>query len=70
VYSTANACRFFMFGLAQKGGTIEWKKSRFHNPQSASITFNSTSEIPLNSKMRSTKQTVSEWYILGYDKRE
>ena len=55
MYFIANACRFFMFGLTQKGGTMEWKKSKFHNPQSASITFNSTSENPLNFEMKKYK---------------
>ena len=56
-----------MFGLTQKGVTMERKKSRFHNPQSASITFNSTNSTL---KWKSTERTVSEWYICGYDKRE
>jgi len=49
MYSRAKACRFVKFGLTQKGGTMGQKKSKSHNPQSASITFSSTLEDPLNS---------------------
>ena len=50
MYSSANGGRFFnMFGLTQKGGTMERKISRLHNPHSASISFSNPCEKPFNS---------------------
>jgi len=48
-YSSANACRFFMFGLMQKGSTMARKESKFHIPLGASMTFKSTcANLPIS----------------------